>query len=83
MQNPFEQIFVELAAIREIIGVIRTAPAQQIEVIDRPELRKRLGISEPTAIRYGKQGKIPEIHFGSNVRYNWPAVVQALENPKK
>ncbi len=80
--NPFDQIFVELAEIKETINIIRTVPDKQIEIIDRKELLKRLSITEPTAIRWGKRGIIPEIHIGSNIRYNWPAVVKALENQK-
>lgn len=83
MSNPFEEILIELSEIKQTISVIRCSPAQQIEIIDRKELLKRLSITEPTAIRWGKRGTIPEIHIGSNVRYNWPAVVQALENAKK
>jgi hypothetical protein len=83
MSNPFEEILQELAEIKQTLFIARTAPAQQIEVIDRPELLKRLGITEPTAITWGKKGRIPEMRIGSNVRYNWPSVVAALENPKR
>lgn len=79
MYNPFDEILQELREMKDTISIIRSSPAQQIEVIDRPELLKRLGITEPTAIRWGKRGVIPEIRIGSNVRYNWPAVVKALE----
>jgi len=80
--NPFDQILGELSEIKETINIFRTAPDQQIEIIDRKELLKRLSITEPTAIRWAKRGIIPEIHIGSNIRYNWPAVVKALENQK-
>ncbi len=83
MSNPFEEILQELSEIKETVSIIRTSPAPQIEIIDRAELLKRLAITEPTVIRYGKAGKIPEIRIGSNVRYNWFEVVKALENPKK
>lgn len=83
MQNPFEIILTEIREMKEIIGILRTSPQQQIEVIDRPELLKRLSITEPTAITWGKRGKIPEIRIGSNVRYNWPAVVTSLEKQGK
>lgn len=66
--------------IRAVIREERTTPPPQAEVIDQKELLKRLGISRPTARLWAKKGKLPEIHIGSNVRYNWPAVVKALEN---
>lgn len=83
MQNPFEIMLTEIREMKEIIGILRTSPQQQIEIIDRPELLKRLSITEPTAITWGKRGKIPEIRIGSNVRYNWPAVVTSLEKQGK
>lgn len=80
--NPFEEISSQLSELMQVISTLRYSPAPQIEIIDRKELLKRLNITEPTAIRWGRRGTIPEIHIGSNVRYNWPAVVQALENQK-
>lgn len=53
------------------------------EIIDRAELCKRLSITEPTAIRYERKGKIPSLRIGDSVRYNWPAVIEALESNKK
>ena len=50
------------------------------EIIDRDELCKRLALSEPTIIRYEKKGKIPRLSIGNSIRYNWPAVVEALES---
>lgn len=82
MSNPFEEILTELSEIKQTISIIRSSSTPQIEIIDRKELLRRLSITEPTAIRWGKRGTIPEIHIGSNVRYNWPAVVLALENQK-
>lgn len=51
---------------------------QQTEIIDRDELCKRLAITEPTAIRWEKKGKIPTLRIGSCVRYNWQMVIQSL-----
>ncbi len=51
---------------------------QQTEIIDRDELCKRLAITEPTAIRWEKKGKIPTLRIGSCVRYNWQLVIQSL-----
>jgi predicted DNA-binding transcriptional regulator AlpA len=83
MFNPFEALFLKLTDIEQEIASLKSyVSSQQIEVIDRPELMRRLGISEPTAILWGKKGKIPEMRIGSNVRYNWPSVVSALENQK-
>ena len=53
------------------------------EVINRGELCKRLSITEPTAIRWEKKGKIPCFRIGSNVRYNWATVICELEGKKK
>ncbi len=83
MENPFEEILAELGEIKSTIAVLYASPSPQIEIIDRKELLRRLAITEPTAIRWGRRGTIPEIHIGSNIRYNWPAVVLALENPKR
>jgi hypothetical protein len=80
MSNPFEEILQELKDIKTTLSSAQTVPSLQVEIIDRPELMKRLNITEPTAITWGKRGVIPELRIGSNVRYNWYAVVQALEN---
>lgn len=77
LANPFEIILQQLAEIKEALpkpGEDR----EPIEVIDRKQLMQRLSITEPTAIRWGKRGRIPELRIGSNVRYNWPEVVAAL-----
>lgn len=79
MSNPFEEILTEIREIKEGMKSFQTSTVPQSEIIDRKELLKRLAITEPTAIRWGKRGTIPEIHIGSNIRYNWPAVVAALE----
>jgi predicted DNA-binding transcriptional regulator AlpA len=80
MSNPFEEILLELTEIKGQISTLKSSSTPPTEVIDRPELLKRLGISEPTAITWGKKGIIPEMRIGSNVRYNWPSVVLALES---
>lgn len=83
IENPYKIIFDELLAIRNDIASLKSPTCPPTEVIDRPELLKRLSITEPTAITWGKKGKIPEMRLGSIVRYNWPAVVAALENKGK
>ena len=50
------------------------------EIIDREELCKRLAVTSPTVIRWEKKGKIPRLMIGSSIRYNWPAVIEALES---
>jgi predicted DNA-binding transcriptional regulator AlpA len=79
MENPFESILSELAEIKEALQIKSKVVEKPVEVIDREELQRRLGLSEPTVIRYEKKGKIPAIRIGPNVRYNWAAVVAALE----
>lgn len=78
--NPFDDLFQRLANIEEklaSIGMPITEPPA--EIIDRITLCKRLNITAPTAIRWEKKGKIPTVRIGSNVRYNWPSVIKALE----
>ena len=87
MDNPFEEILKELRDIKEMLSIASEVnPKEEMEIInrpERPELVKRLGITEPTAIRWEKRGKIPVIRFGSNVRYNWPLVIESLQKPVK
>lgn len=78
MNNPFEEIIDRLTRIEEMLSQAKTQDAPPIEIITRAELMKRLGITEPTAIRWGKLGRIPEIRIGASVRYNWPVVIDKL-----
>lgn len=80
MTNPFDEILQKLNYITKRLETFEQATENAIEIIDRIELCKRLGITEPTAIKYGKTNKIPEIRIGSCVKYNWPAVISTLEN---
>ncbi|MCG7858241.1 helix-turn-helix domain-containing protein [Flavihumibacter sediminis] len=70
--------------VKAITDAVKSTPTieghLQPELINRFELCKRLGITEAHAIRLGKKGDIPEIRIGSSVRYNWPKVIEALEN---
>jgi hypothetical protein len=79
MINPFLEIIERLERI-ELLLTVAQSTKTEIEIIDRQELMKRLNISEPTVILWGKKGKIPEMRIGANVRYNWPDVVKALSN---
>lgn len=83
MTNPFEDILTELSKINQKLEQVTAPTITQIEIIDRKELMSRLNITEPTAIRWGRRGTIPELHIGSNVRYNWPKVIEALEKGEK
>ena len=82
MENPFEQIIQELNGLKTIVAELKITQSNSIEIIDRPELMRRLGLTEPTIIRYEKKKVIPRIEIGSAIRYNWPAVVKALESGK-
>ena len=86
MINPYELIQTQLNSIEEKINLITAASQSPIppkEIIDRKELCKRLAITEPTVIRWEKRGKIPVLHIGNSVRYNWPTVIDALENKRR
>lgn len=84
MQNPFEVIIELLNKLLEEknneTSLIQKVP---VEIIDRKELCKRLSITEPTAIRWDRKGKIPSFKIGSNVRYNWQSVIDKLEGKNK
>ena len=78
---PLEELLLRFQEIlRREAG---TPLPSQIEIIDRGELSKRLGVTPVTIIRLEKKKKIPSIRLGSSVRYNWPRVIEALENSKK
>lgn len=82
-------MFVVQMTIEDLRGLIAAAVADAMpktiqaapvaEIIDRNELLKRLSISEPTIIRWEKKGKIPVLHIGTVVRYDYQAVLKALE----
>jgi hypothetical protein len=80
MVNPFETILTKLETLEQRFDASANIPPTVI--IDRAELCKRLNITEPTAIRWGKRGAIPFFTIGSNVRYNWHKVIEALEKRK-
>lgn len=68
--------------IREELEASGIAIHKDPEIIDRAELCKRLNITPPTARLWESKGKLPVIKLGSNIRYNWTAVVEALERKK-
>ena len=80
MQNPFDLIIEKLNGLEnKFAESSAVAITPQTEIINRDELCKRLDITEPTAIRWEKKGKIPCFRIGSNVRYNWHNVINVLE----
>lgn len=80
MSNPFDVIIADLQEIKSKLAETHVSAApSQAEIIDRYELCKRLGITEPTVIRWEKKGKIPCFRIGSSVRYNWQIVIATLE----
>lgn len=84
MQNPFDVIIERLNDLESKFAEPKTvAITLPIEIINRGELCKRLAITEPTAIRWEKKGKIPCFRIGSNVRYNWHNVINVLEGKNK
>jgi hypothetical protein len=83
MENPFETLQRQNQEIRDLLQQVLEAKGTTApEVIDRPELCRRLAVTEPTVIRWEKAGKIPRMEIGTAIRYNWPKVVAALENDK-
>ncbi len=84
MSNPFDTIMAELAEIKQAVATIPQAKAAApVEIINAEEICKRLAISGPTLIKWRNKKKIPFIHIGSAIRYNWPKVIEALENQKQ
>jgi excisionase family DNA binding protein len=83
LNNPFEEINSRILEILERLNNISAKPPpNSIEIITQDELSKRLMISKPTLIRWVRKKKIPLIRIGKSVRYNWQAVIEALESPK-
>ena len=66
--------------VNDCLGNHTNSNLPQKEIIDREELCKRLAITAPSVIRWEKKGKIPRLMIGSSIRYNWPAVIEALES---
>lgn len=82
MENPFCLLLAEMVEIKKMISDQQQREPTP-EIIDRKELQKRLGISEPTAISLSKKKKIPVIKLGSSIRYNWPKVLVAIQNDEE
>lgn len=83
MLNPFDIIIEKLEGLESKIVLNNAVPTSApTEIIDRGELCKRLAITEPTAIRWERKGRLPSFRIGSNVRYNWKRVIEVLEGKK-
>jgi excisionase family DNA binding protein len=84
-QVPLETLLQSLRLIikEEIKNDWLGLSTQPIEIIDTATLCSRLNITEPTVIRHRKRGKIPFLRIGSSIRYDWNAVVKALESKKR
>ena len=85
LPNAVSDILTQVKEINQRIknGDIGTVNQQQENPIDTKELCKRLAITEPTVIRWRKKGKIPYLTIGSSIRYDWNAVLTALQVQKK
>jgi excisionase family DNA binding protein len=84
LPNAVSDILTQVREINQRIkdGEILPLPEQE-NPIDTKELCKRLAITEPTVIRWRKKGKIPYMTIGSSIRYDWNAVLTALQAQKK
>jgi excisionase family DNA binding protein len=79
---PLDQLLDEITErLKPLVasGSNQTSAIDSEEIIDTSELCKRLAISEPSVIKWRRKKKIPFLRIGSSVRYNWPAVVRAIE----
>jgi len=52
------------------------------KLITENELSKRLNISKVTLHKYRKNGTIPFIKIGRNIRYDYQKVLKSMENKK-
>lgn len=87
MDNPFETILSRIDGMENLLkqSLLKEGAGSEpdVEIIDGATLRKRLGISEATEIRYRSKGALPYLSIGSSIRYNWQKVLQALEHKRK
>lgn len=68
---------------QEVIELKKTPKATSTEFIPGTELRKRFGISKPTETRWRRSGKIPYLLTGGRFRYDYNAVLTAIQGNKK
>ncbi|WP_158093858.1 helix-turn-helix domain-containing protein [Algoriphagus ratkowskyi] len=60
-------------------GISQSRAGKQAEIIDTNEICQRLNLSEPTIVRWRDKGKIPCLRIGTNIRYDWGKVLEAIE----
>lgn len=51
-----------------------------MEMIDVPELARRLGVAKSQIYRKAKNGEIPSIRIGRYYRFPWPEILIHLSN---
>jgi predicted DNA-binding transcriptional regulator AlpA len=78
-QSNIEKLLKELL---ERLPASTSSTYTPIEIIDVKTLSSRLGISEPTIIKWRNKKKVPFIQMGGSIRYDWHQVCKALENKK-
>lgn len=81
IQEIFQKALVQ--AFDDFLEKMSNQNNRKDEIIDRKELMKRLSLSESTVIRWEKNGRIPSMIIGGNIRYNWGKVLDVLESKKK
>lgn len=70
-------------AIDERLAKIPVIQPEVKEIVDNDVLCKRLNVSESTIARMRKRRQIPFMQIGGVIRYDYNAVVKALENKNK
>ena len=80
--SPEEMVSMIESAVQKALASNVPQGAQH-EIISRAECMKRLGVSEPTIIKYGERGTIPEMRIGKHVRYEWQSVCAALAKNRR
>lgn len=80
--NPFELINNELRIIKDQLNEIAETQTAfpKTEIVSGEILCSRLEITRQTLGRWRLKNRIPFIQVGSVIRYDFPKVVEALEN---
>jgi excisionase family DNA binding protein len=89
MDNPFEQINDRLVTIEKILhefqesaGLPTILPPSKEKLLSIKQLCEHLKITEPTALRWRKKGKIPFYNIGASIRFKLSEVLDSLANNK-
>lgn len=77
-----ENLQTEQAEIKEMLAELLNRKQVQEQPINSKELMKRLDISEPTLIAMRKRSDFPYFNVRGHFRYDYQAVIKALENKK-